>query len=314
MSSLGWGRFFNKKKKDGKNGIVSVALSNDGFSLIKLLPNATGLPVLAHAQFCPTRKEERTRELGALAREHKLAGFRCHLVLTGDDYRVLQSTTPEAPAEEMREALRWSVQDMLDFPVTDAEVEYYPMPTGRQTSGGGPVTVVVCETSLVKSYTAMCEAAKLQLEVITTREMCLRNLASRLPENSRGVALIYLGEDSGMVQLQKEGVIYISRRLDFAAHRFANGFDERSVESLALEIQRSLDYYESYFSMPPIGVLVVTPISDNTPSLAESLSHTLGVKARAWDIAELVSSDTPLDGVTQHQCLLAIGAALEEPV
>lgn len=277
----------------------------------------SGVANLLHCGFYPCREAERGSELLALAKRLGLAGSCCRLVLDPADYRMVQTAAPEVPPEEMREALRWRVQELLDFPADEAEIEYFPMPSTRQPGRGGMVTAVVCRRSLILSHSALCEAAGLALEVIDIPELALRNLALLLPESERGVALLYLEETRGMVQLQKGDVVYISRELDFGVRQLEpvlagedDGPEGGVIGRLALEIQRSLDYYESYFSMPLVASLVVVPIAGNTQALVDRLNQALGVISRAMDIAALMPCRERLDDATQQRCLPTIGAAL----
>ncbi|NKB38817.1 MAG: hypothetical protein GKR93_16925 [Gammaproteobacteria bacterium] len=82
------------------------------------------------------------------------------------------------------------------------------------------------------------------------------------------------------------------------------------LDTVIVEIQRSLDYYESHFAMPQISSLVITPLSQELPGVAEYISGQLDIPTRILDIQSLIDSELELDSQMQSQCLLAIGAAL----
>lgn len=151
------------------------------------------------------------------------------------------------------------------------------------------------------------------LNVVDIQEMALRNLAVRMPENERGVAIIYLRDSEGMILLEKEADIYISRKIEFDARNFVfdhNPDDTVQQGDFALEVQRSLDYYERQFAQPPISGLVVSPLETGMNGLLGYLNSNLGATSRILDVSALLDCDKKIDDATQARCLPAIGAAL----
>lgn len=313
-----WRRLLKKKRKH-KGEVLALGLFREGMSLAHVRIDGAGSANLADSGFYPCSESERARELSAHVGRMGLAGCTCRLVLAPADYSLVQTSAPDVPPAEMREALRWRIQDMIDFPVAEAEVEFFPMPASKQPERGNAVTAVVCRSSLIRTYSKLCQDAGLKLELIDIPELALRNLAARLPENERGVVLVYLESTRGSIVIQREGVIYISRELDIGFTRLEpllgneeNDFSDGAIERLALEIQRSLDYYESYYGMPPVAGLVVAPLASHTQNLVDRLNQALGVIARAMDVGALLSCNNRLDDAEQQLCLTAIGVALRK--
>lgn len=274
-------------------------------------------PELARCEFVPCHDAERPAVLKSWVERCGLSGASCRWVLDVRDYRLMQTQRPEVPDAELREALRWRVQDMVDLPLEETEIEYFPMPASRQGGRGETLSVVVCRAELIRTYSIWCEQAGLDLRVIDIPQFGLRDLAERLPESARGLALIRLEENRGSVQVQQGDTLFITRELDFGTRSLGEepmGDDssrqDGSFDRLALEIQRSLDYYESYFGMPPVAGLIVAPIEGNTQSLVDRLNRSLGVIARALDVTALLHCVGPLEDAIQQRCLTAIGAAL----
>lgn len=153
--------------------------------------------------------------------------------------------------------------------------------------------------------------------------MVLRNLAMLLPENDRGIALLHLQQTDGSLVIVKDGEIYLSRLLDTGYQQLSD-YDELALyqsqdeenratihfSNLALEIQRSLDYVESYYALPPIASIAIVPIPKNTGTLLDQLNTQLGSTARVMDITAIVECDMLLDDELQALCAPAIGAAL----
>src|SRR4029450_12132281 len=85
-------------------------------------------------------------------------------------------------------------------------------------------------------------------DVVDIPELCQRNLSALLPQDQKGVALLTLSDRFAQLVLTREGVLYLTRRIDLA-----------DSGALALEVQRSLDYYESHYDHSPITHLVLAP-------------------------------------------------------
>lgn len=83
-------------------------------------------------------------------------------------------------------------------------------------------------------------------------------------------------------------------------------------DQLVLEVQRSLDYYDRYFSQPGVQSLVMSPTELPIPGLHDYLRESLGIPVREFDISEVLDSSEPITPVQQAQCLIAIGAVLRE--
>jgi MSHA biogenesis protein MshI len=297
----------------------------DKFAVLTLKPEGIGLAAVrrAHGQleaieaagFHVCREGEREKLLAGLVARFDLAGADCRIVLNAMDFRMVQVSAPEVPDAEMRDALRWKVQEFIDFPASDGEVEFFPMPSPRQMGMQEAVTVVVCRSALIRSLSALCESAGLRVDVIDIPELALRNLACRLPESERGVAVLYLETGRSKLQIQRGETIYISRELEFSLAEFdhTTGFALPSgdrLDRLALEIQRSLDYYESFFGNPPVAGIVITPVAGPIQRLADALNHSLGVLTRVMDIGSLVPMAGRMDDGLQQHCIGLIGAAL----
>src|SRR5579859_3279881 len=58
--------------------------------------------------------------LERIAREKHLDRYRRALLLRPGDYQLLMVDAPAVPADEVKSAIRWSVKDMLDYPVENA--------------------------------------------------------------------------------------------------------------------------------------------------------------------------------------------------
>jgi hypothetical protein len=121
--------------------------------------------------------------------------------------------------------------------------------------------------------------------------------------------MLYLGERSGILLLVRQGVLYLARRIDVGVSTLgeANGQRSALIENLALEVRRSLDYFESHYEQNAIPVLYT---AGPDPADQDRLGAELGIAVRHVDLAGVVEMDGPIDAELQRLCLPAVGAAL----
>lgn len=300
-----------------------------GFVGISYLPHGIAIAVsnrvdnnklrLNHCEFIPTfNVSDQATLLRDLVILHSLSEYDCHLVLTTDNYRRVNIEAPAVSENEMSEAIRWKISDLIDFSIEKAAVDYYSVPVSMRAASSNMLEVVASPNALIKELADKVTGAGLQLKVIDIQETVLRNLAVLLPENNRGVAVLNLQESSGTILIQKEGIIYLSRNFDIGYRELglaASNSDNDSQSSieqnnLALEIQRSLDYVESFYGIPPISGLAVIPLAENTQELLNILNSNHGITARIMDLSAIVDCDILLDDAIQSRCSPVIGATL----
>jgi MSHA biogenesis protein MshI len=145
-------------------------------------------------------------------------------------------------------------------------------------------------------------------------ELCLRNVSALLPQDARGVAMLALGENFAQLVITRQGVMYVTRRID-TGRRFEARAQERNGEdidagALALELQRSLDYYESHYDQSAIGDLVIAPANARSDKLVDALKNETSLRISQLDVRELCNVYKSGELVADWPCLMALGAAL----
>ena len=152
-------------------------------------------------------------------------------------------------------------------------------------------------------------------DVIDIPELCLRNLSALLPQNEKGVALLALGEDFAQLIITCKGVLYLARRIELRRRNdidFHNNDTSVDIDAaaLALEIQRSVDYYESHFDQPSIQDLVLAPSEPRTRALAQTLKSETSLSIEVFEVERYFEVAQGIEIDTRWPGLIALGAAL----
>lgn len=228
-------------------------------------------------------------------------------------YQLLLVEVPDVPDDEVANAIPWKIKDLLDSPVEDNVIEIFDMPSRNAGGSDRMAYAVAARRSAVAEHVGQMREAGVALDVISIPELCLRNIATRLPQDRDGVAFLHLTEDHGILTISRQGVLYLIRRIKRGSRALRDADSDFAVSeaqaTFVLEVQRSLDYYESHFDRRPLSHLVLAPGSDSG-GLANALSEQLGLSVSNLDLNDVFDMQTSATPEEQGACLLAIGAGL----
>jgi len=235
-------------------------------------------------------------------------------VLSSNAYQLQLVEMPNVPADELLQAVRWRLKDLIDFPVEDAVVELLEMPR-HANPGNAPIAyAVVARRSEVLQQIELMKRADLQMDVIDIPELCIRNIAVLLPQDANGVAFLHFAEDCGYLTITRKGILHMTRRLDTGRRDLAAASDDdfalqERIAGISLEIQRSLDYYESHYDCRPVTEIVLGP-GANLDAMPAALTEHLGLTVSRLGLEDLFILENDVSAEEQGESLLAIGAAL----
>jgi len=303
--------FFRRKLDD--TALVAVCPTEEGIPCARVRRYKDQPPVL---ELCKVQQLDNIgiqgAEIARLARADRLDDQVCVTTLEVGSYSLLLVEAPDVPSSELRAAIRWRVKDLIDFHIDDAVIDVFDVPNQRTSGSNQMMYAVVARSSTVRRQVDLLTGAGLNLEVIDIPELALRNIAALLPEDVAGVALLYLTARGGLITITRQTTLYLSRRIDLGYEVLGGDLDSAAprLDRIVVEIQRSLDYYESHFSQPTITNVIIAPLPGRIAGMDEYLSRQLGIAVRLLDLNALIDVDAPLDPGLQSQCLLAIGAAL----
>jgi MSHA biogenesis protein MshI len=328
--------FKRLQRRQLQDARIGLALRADGITIAKLTKLDSELPqlqLLVHEEDGMLTLERLQR----LVKQHHLARLPLYCVIPDNDVSLLLVEAPDVDESEMRAAVRWKIKDYVEYSIDDAVIDLCEVPNqrGRQRM----LYVAVARLTRIRGFSEILEKSGMRLKVIDIHEMAQRNIASRLPEDQVGVALLQLDARHGMLTLSRQGAIYLARTIDIGSEHIADEggalaslaaqvaeedefvIDEfeplseemmRRLDSIVLEVQRSLDYYESHFALPPVSSLVVAPLLHPSRHLQRYLASNLGLPVRMADLGAIVGLNQPLDEHEQARALLAVGVALRK--
>ena len=301
--------FFQRRRAD--SGLIALGLQSGGVCVVRLHWPEGQRPKILASEYRPWEDGALSeRQMNRLAAEFDLKHARCTTLLDESEYTLLLTEAPDVRPDELKSALRWRVKGLIDFHINDATLDAFEIPSGD----GGKLRemyVIAARNEAIRRRADALQTAGINLEIIDIPEMAQRNLAALLPQDAQGVAMLSFGHRGGLLTLSRQGDLYLSRNLDVGLDQLrqgesASGYYDRVV----LEVQRSLDYYESHFRQTPVQHLVLVPPAGQVPGLLEHLRSNLGVTLSAMNLSDLMDIGEVASSNLEGECLFALGAAL----
>ncbi|MCZ4337312.1 type II secretion system protein GspL [Shewanella colwelliana] len=179
----------------------------------------------------------------------ELSGANLQIVLSADYYQLLVVDRPAVEETEMSQALQWAIKDMVSAPVTELHLDYFETPQ----STANKLTVVVVERALLSNMVTVAEQLGITIAGISIEEMAISNLSK--DAHQAKLVLCHKPGSELMLTVIKQGQLFMQRSVrgfsqidSVAAAELSFGV----ADNLSLELQRSMDYFESQLRQAPV--------------------------------------------------------------
>jgi MSHA biogenesis protein MshI len=260
------------------------------------------VPKLLAVGIVPVKGENWSEALGEIPNKGPVS-----LVLSHTDYKLRLLDAPNVPAEELKSAVRWQIQDMLDFHANDGTVDVLEVPHPEHLNHARQIFAVAAKNSLLAEEAVFATKAGLNLSIIDIMETAQRNLAIRLETRGRALAVFSFVETGSLLTLTLDGEL---RTLGVSLAQMENEGLASVLERLTLEVQRTLDHFDRQFGGVPVDRLLLAPM-ENIERLRDGLAGNLALPVEVMNLANALDvSDFPDVNTLPPACLHAIGAAL----
>jgi len=307
---------------------LGVSLHDDRIHLVKLQHRNTPKPKVEFATTIEAVNADNWGEkLNLFSKQQHLKHLPCVSVLPTGEYQLLLVEAPTVPEAEMRAALHWRIQDLLDFHIDDATFDLFELPN-EYSNSAKMLYVVVARTQHVQAHIAPLLSARCKLTALDIPEMVLLNIVRLLPEKQHGIAFLHLTPARGLLLLVRDNDLYLARSIEVGAKELLrllatgqtfydadeglNSAIMDATNQVIVEIQRSLDYYDSHYNQPALHQLLLAPMPYDLNGLSAYLAENLGLQVDMLDFNQRLSLDEPMSLADQARYLFVVGAALRQ--
>ncbi|AEP28485.1 type IV pilus biogenesis protein PilM [Brumicola nitratireducens] len=270
---LSW-RQLVKSKLKGKSSYFSIGIAFSGESVLLCALQKKGdeLQWVLDASFSHSNWQG---QLADYVQRHKLANTDCYVSLTSHWYQLLQIEKPKVPEEEVYAALGWPLKDLLP-PNTEYVYDYLSPPA--QVAGQSKLSVVAIPHKDITNISKGIYDADLTLKIISIEETATVELTPKSDD-----AVISLVQEHGeeiVLNIVKNNELYFTRRLKGFENLGSYSENELSMgitESLCVQIQRSMDYFESQLRQSPVRKVLLKLDTALTEQLAIQIQENMGL-------------------------------------
>jgi len=304
-----------KKGRGRDSDVLGVEISPEGVAIARLA-GATGDLNAFDFQSCAPGDWPIC--LDALVDYHKLAGADCYVSLHSAFYNMLLVDAPDVNDAELSDAVRWRVKDLISQSLDDVVVEVFRLPPEAYRGRMNMVYASIVERNVVKSIIEVVAEADLNLQSIGINDLSVCQYGKGLSGvRDVGLAFVTLGQQGGVINLTENGLLYLSRSIDIGLEGLSVGtvvgelaLDAGSrTDALALDIQRSLDYYESQLGKSGIGKVIFMPTADMLTQVVEDLRGKVSADLQILDLTTEFSVAEEKSGVL-NACFNAMAVAM----
>lgn len=298
------------RKRSKAAGRAGLAFNEAGLAIAHY-DERRELPLRSHqVDQCSYDTPEQAK---AVVEQLGISGCLTTWVLSPKDYSLLLVEAPDVSDAEMAEALRWKVKDMVSFEVADTVIDYFAVPEDAYRGRSKMLYVAVLEAETSTRVQSFVKAAGLSLDRIEIPELALLRIKA-LEGETLATAVLGVQSPNSLINLVCDDQLYLSRQVDTPADLISPDAEdiETRASSIVLDLQRSLDYYESQIGKPPCLRLLICPLQPGETPLLSQLRYNLAVELVQLDLGEHLQCEPALYPALQSQAMLAIAAVLPE--
>lgn len=286
--------------------------------------------------------------LGKVFADAKIRQRECALSVSGQSVIIRKITVPMMTPAELDEQIQWEAEQHIPFDIKDVQVDYQVLRT-RPEASQMDLLLVAAKKDRIEDYAQLARNAKLKPVVCDVDSFTVQNLfeySRGLPED-KTIALINVGASFSSLSIIANGVHVFPREIanggnavteeiqkqlgipfEQAEAYKCGGSDparggmvpqqvvqilEAATDSIAAEIQRSIDFYLATSGEGEIARIYVTGGTANLPALAKAIERRARAPVEAWSPIEKVSveaKEVDAQLLTQRAAQLSVALGL----
>lgn len=287
-----------------------------------------------------------TETLAKVFHDAKIRQKDCALSVSGQSVIIRKISVPMMTEGELAEQIQWEAEQHIPFDIKDVQIDHQVL---RRSPDDGQMEVllVAAKKDQIEDYAQVVRSAKLKPVVCDIDAFCVQNLFefTRGLDSLQTVAIINVGASVSSLNVISSGVSAFSREIANGgnavtdeiqrtlgvpreqAESYKVGGDrydgivpaqvaeiiEGSCDSIAAEIQRSLDFFMATGGDSNIGRIFVTGGSAGLPPLAQAIEQRSRIPVETWVPTEGITSvgrDVNADLLARHALELSVALGL----
>ncbi len=300
-------KFFSRlpwsKRSTSSNSLIGIALFAGRVTGVRLHPGASGWLVSSKYLIDIADEQATAAAIDKVVSELTRFSCRCNLVLSPNLYQVVQMEKPALAEADLIQSLPWLSKDLCQIPPENIVADYMDSPVGNNIQAAR-INVFLADKSYLQPLLVPFHDKEMMLDAILPEEQATAQLL-RGDEFAHLLVVQHPGQEPAIIIVKQGNVMLVRRLRGFNALRQSS--DEHMLgallENLSLEVQRSMDFYESQMKQAPIKDIQVAICGQNDEEIARRLAEFQAVKVIP------LRPELPLGDVIEPDYYLALAAA-----
>lgn len=265
------GLFFSRAKPVQ----IGVDFLPTGVAVVEVSSRSTDRGSINRSAFLPAvGMQEQATVLRQWVDQNDLKNSPCSSLIARHDVQDFQLEKPAVAESEMMQAILWKIADLVNFDVDSAVVDTYQWPRSSKSPVEN-INAVVANANVVQTYVDSIEHSGLDLQVIDTHDLVVKNLHNKLDFSDTTASVLQILEQQSLMTIFHEHDLHVARdfKIGYKDIELSGPGDESVYESMVLELQRSMDYFESSYGKGMIRKLFIFPQTPDIERMANYLQN-----------------------------------------
>ena len=297
--------FLQLFKKTKSRALAGISVLSDKVQLVKLSPSQDGFKCDICKEVDLASEEQLPAVLTRLINEFDLTSCSTSIVIPANRVQSTQIESAELPEGDIQAALPWKVKELINIAPQDMVCDYIDMPL-QPTGQGAKTQVLATSKKYLEAITLPFHESGAEIAALTTEQFAYAKLQTT--QDAAQLIFIQNKKADAVLLIVKNQEICFARKIRNSAvimEMTPEQLEMGGSDSIAIEIQRSIDYFESQLKQPPIKNALLSMQGENAERLVSALNQVLPVRTKLISI-ENIEDGEQLD----ISFMSALGAAL----
>lgn len=228
--------------------------------------------------------------------------------ISGNAVIIRKIKLPAMPPEELEDQIQWEAEQYIPFDINDVNIDFQILEPDENDPSRMNVLLVASKKEIINDYVAVFAESGLKLVIVDVDSFAVQNAFELNYEvdPEEVVALINIGASILNLNIVRGGVSLFTRDVQMGGNLFTEEIQKqfglsgseaeqakiggsfpdqarlRDVvakvnETLAIEVRRSLDFYNTTAGEGKIGRVFLSGGASKTSMLSEAIQNKLGV-------------------------------------
>ncbi|HJV35817.1 type IV pilus assembly protein PilM [Geomonas sp.] len=264
--------------------------------------------------------------------------------ISGNAVIIRKISLPVMPVEELEDQIHWEAEQYIPFDINDVNVDFQILSPDEQDPSKMSVLLVASKKDIINDYLAVFAEAGLKLVVVDVDSFAVQNAyeSNYDADPSEVVALVNIGASIMNLNVVRDGISLFTRDVQIGGNLYTEeiqkqfGLNSESAEmkkltattsgdprlidilqrvneTIALEMRRSLDFYNSTAGEGRISKVYLSGGAGKTPMLMDSVQQRLALPIEMLDpLARVMVSEKDFDAgyLNEVAPMLAVAVGL----